>query len=187
MTPLAGRPAHASHVALRRLYLARAVFAVVWAGALVAFHAKGPGTTTLLVVYALADAAAVAWQSRYAGAAGRPSGSEWANIAVSVAVAVALGVASSLSLRAALGVWGVWAVGAGVTQLLTALRRRRQGGQVAQMLSGGISVLAGLAFIAQAAGGADAIIGVAGYAAAGGVFFLASALAPALRHRGPRA
>jgi hypothetical protein len=44
------------------------------------------------------------------------------------------------------------------------------------MLSGGISVLAGLSFLAMGLRGADSIAMVGGYATVGGVFFLISAI-----------
>jgi hypothetical protein len=44
------------------------------------------------------------------------------------------------------------------------------------ILSGGISVLAGLGFALQSGGASASLVGVAGYATLGGVFFLISAL-----------
>ncbi|MFI2702687.1 hypothetical protein [Cellulosimicrobium composti] len=163
--------------ALRRLYLTRFVVALVWAAlVLTTATAAGPWLTTLLVVYPLVDAAAVLWQVRVTPGTARSTVAERVNVVVSVAVAVALGVASTQSLGAALAVWGVWAIGAGVPQLVAAVRNRRTGGQVAQMLSGGLSVVVGGAFLAQGLQGAETIAGTAGYAALGGIFFLVSAL-----------
>ena len=163
--------------ALRRLYVIRAAFAVVWAGLLVATGgAAGPLLTVLLIAYPLFDAAAVLWQLHSAPEVDRSTTSEWVNVIVSVAVAVALGIASSFSLPAALAVWGAWAIGAGLPQLISAIRNRRSGGQVPQMLSGGISLFAGSAFLIQGLQGADTIIGTAGYATLGAVFFLVSAI-----------
>lgn len=163
--------------ALRRLYFVRFAFAVVWAGLLLAVSSEeGPLLTALLVIYPLFDAGAVLWQLRAGGGARRSTAAERANVAVSVAVAAALGVASTVSIGAALAVWGLWAVGSGVPQLVAARRNRREGGQVPQMLSGGISVLAGASFLAQGLGGAENIAGAGGYATLGGIFFLISAL-----------
>lgn len=75
-----------------------------------------------------------------------------------------------------LRVWGAWAVTAGLVQLVVALRRRGLGGQLPMVLSGGLSVLAGGAFIAMASGDDAEISGLAGYATLGGIFFLVSAL-----------
>jgi hypothetical protein len=162
--------------ALGRLYLTRFVFAVVWA-ALLFTTAKetGPGLTTLVVIYPLFDAGAVLWQIRTAGDPGSRA-AEWINVAVSVVVAIALAVASTSSIGTTLMVWGTWAICSGLPQLVAAIRNRRTGGQVPQMLSGGISVLAGASFIAQGADDPASMAGAGGYAILGGVFFLISAL-----------
>jgi uncharacterized membrane protein HdeD (DUF308 family) len=99
---------------------------------------------------------------------------QWVNVVVSVVVAVVLGWASAVSIATVLAVWGVWAIGSGLPQLVTAICNRRSGGQVAQMLSGGISVLAGVGFLVQGLQGATEAGGLAGYAALGGIFFLIS-------------
>lgn len=163
--------------ALRRLYFIRVAFTVVWAALLfVTGGTAGPVLTLLLVVYPLFDAASVFWQLRSDPDTGRAKVSEWINVVVSVLVAIVLGWASTVSPAVALTVWGVWAIGAGLPQLITASRNRRFGGQVPQMLSGGISLLAGGAFVAQGLQGSEMIVGVAGYALVGAVFFLISAI-----------
>lgn len=178
--PLAPTAASGLARALRDLYVVRAVFAVAWVG--IAFASVADATepsaflTVLLVVYPLFDAAAVMWQLRAAPDQDRARAVEWVGVAVSVAVAVALAISSSSSISAAVATWGVWAVLAGVPQLVTAIRNRRNGGQVAQMLSGGISVFAGLGFLAQGLAGDGRIAGAAGYAALGAIFFLVSAV-----------
>ncbi|SFB75926.1 hypothetical protein SAMN04487968_101354 [Nocardioides terrae] len=163
--------------ALRRLYFVRSGFAVIWAALLFPTSvATGPLLTALLFIYPLFDAAAVLWQLRTDPDTQGAKVTEWVNVIVSIVVAIALGAASTSSIGAALAVWGIWAIGAGIPQLITAIRNRRSGGQVPQMLSGGISVLAGASFLAQGLGDADNISGVGGYAILGGVFFLISAI-----------
>ncbi|WP_350350463.1 hypothetical protein ABS642_13305 [Microbacterium sp. A8/3-1] len=163
--------------ALRRLYFVRFGFAVVWAALLfLTGGTMGPFLTILLIAYPLFDAASVFWQIRAEGESRRTKVSEWINVVVSVLVAIALGWASTVSPSVALTVWGVWAIGAGLPQLITAIRNRRSGGQVPQMLSGGISLFAGGAFVAQGLQGSEMIVGVAGYAVLGAVFFLVSAV-----------
>jgi hypothetical protein len=162
---------------LRRLYFFRFAFAVVWAVVLIlTAHLGAPLLTVLVVIYPLVDAASVLWQIRSEGAASQPRVTEWINVVVSVLVAIALGVTSATSVAAALAVWGIWAFLSGITQLLTAVIRRRTGGQVPQILSGGISVLAGVSFFLQGLGGANSMSSVVGYAILGGVFFLISAI-----------
>lgn len=163
--------------ALRRLYFIRFAFAVVWAGLVFATATMaGPVLTVLLIVYPLFDAGAVLWQLRANPDSQRSKAAEWINVVVSVIVAIALGVASTISIAAALAVWGAWAIGAGIPQLIAAIRNRRAGGQVPQMLSGGISVFAGSGFLLQGLQGAGNIAGVAGYATLGAIFFLVSAI-----------
>lgn len=163
--------------ALRRLYFVRFAFTLVWAALLLLTGgAMGPFLTILLIMYPLFDAASVYWQIRAEGDDRRAKVSEWINVVVSVLVAITLGWASTVSTSVALTVWGVWAIGAGLPQLITAIRNRRSGGQVPQMLSGGISLFAGGAFVAQGLSGSEMIVGVAGYALVGAVFFLVSAV-----------
>jgi len=162
---------------LHRLYLARFGFAVVWALllALVAPHAAAV-LTALLVLYPLVDAVSVVVELRAPGSGPGARASGIANVVLSTLAAVALGWASTASVGAVLGVWGVWAVASGATQLLTALSRRRTGGQWPVAASGGLSVLVGFAFLAQGLQGATSAASLAGYAVVGGVLFLVSAL-----------
>lgn len=162
---------------LRRLYFVRFGFAVAWAVLLIATSPDdGALLTVLLVSYPLFDAAAVLWQRRSDDGPASPRRAESINIGVSLIVAVAIGWASTISVTAALAVWGVWAAAAGITQLVTAAQRRQSGGQVPQIVSGAISVVAGLAFLAQSFQDTAGVAGVGGYAILGGIFFLTSAV-----------
>lgn len=171
--------------ALRSLYVVRFAFAIVWVGVMFATSATvtepNPLLTALLIAYPLFDAGAVLWQLRADPDRSRTKAAEWTGVIVSLVIAVALGIASSISLSAALAVWGVWAIIAGAPQLITAIRNRRNGGQVAQMLSGGISLFAGAGFLFQGLQGGGMIAGVAGYAGVGAVFFLISAIVLSIR------
>lgn len=163
--------------ALRRLYFTRFAFAIVWAGILfTTAKTTGPGLTILLVIYPLFDAGAVLWQIRADRNSRTSKPVEWINVTVSIVVAVALGIASTSSIGTALAVWGAWAICSGIPQLITAIRNRAAGGQVPQMLSGGISVLAGAAFLGQGLNHATSMAGAGGYAILGGIFFLISAI-----------
>jgi len=165
---------------LRKLYFIRFVFAIVWVGVMFATAAKAtePNAllTVLLIVYPLFDAGAVLWQLRADPDKERAKVAEWFNVVVSVGIAIALGVSSSIAIPAALAVWGVWAIVAGAPQLVAAIRNRRNGGQIAQMLSGGISLFAGAGFLSQGLQGSGMISGAAGYAGLGALFFLVSAV-----------
>lgn len=163
---------------LRNLYFIRFTFAIIWVGVMFTTTAKAvePNAllTVLLVIYPAFDAGAVLWQLR--ANTGRAKVSEWISIVVSILIAIALGISSSLSLSAALAVWGIWAIVAGIPQLVTAIRNRKAGGQIAQMLSGGISVFAGSGFLLQGIAGKTMTTGPAGYAMLGAIFFLISAI-----------
>lgn len=165
---------------LRNLYFVRFAFELAWVGVVTAIAGKAMGPsvlmTVLLVAYPVFDAAAVLWQLRADPNTQRSKASEWAGVGVSVGVAIALAITSPVSGAAAVGVWGVWAIVAGVPQLITAIRNWRSGGQIAQVLSGGISVFAGTSFILKAAQGNGEISGVTGYATLGAIFFLVSAV-----------
>jgi hypothetical protein len=167
-------PAHTT-TPLRRLYAARAAFALLWAGAFAAVATPyGTAALVLAVLYAGVDAAATLVDAATSG--DRPTRLLQANVVVSTAAAVALAAVGTGDAGAVLLVWGLWAVAAGALQLGAGLaRRRRLGGQLPVVLSGGLSVLAGLGFAASSRGDGS-LVGVAGYAALGGVFFLVSAL-----------
>jgi uncharacterized membrane protein HdeD (DUF308 family) len=110
------------------------------------------------------------------------------NVAVSGATSLAMIAALTQSLNAALGVFGAWAVLAGVLQLLAGLRRWRSvGSQWAMVLSGAQSALAGLFFVKGALGPAvPGIEAFAPYAAFGAFYFLVSAIALAIAARRAR-
>jgi uncharacterized membrane protein HdeD (DUF308 family) len=162
--------------ALRRLYFVRFGFALIWAVALFLTASRiGPVSATLLVIYPLFDVGAAIADARSSRASGAALGL-YVNIAISAIAAVGLVFAVASGIPAALRVWGVWAVVAGLVQLIVALRRRRLGGQWAMIASGAISTLAGISFFLQAAAPRASLSNLAGYALLGGVFFLVSAL-----------
>ncbi|MEV0893194.1 hypothetical protein [Promicromonospora sp. MEB111] len=162
--------------ALRNLYFVRFGFAIVWAALLfVVGGSLGPVAIGLLVLYPLFDVAAAVTDFRSSKSA-RPTVGLYFNMALSLATAIGLGVAVTSGIPAVLRVWGVWAITAGLVQLIVAIRRYRLGGQWAMILSGGISVFAGTGFFMMAGGPGAALTSLAGYATLGGIFFLVSAL-----------
>jgi uncharacterized membrane protein HdeD (DUF308 family) len=162
---------------LRRLYLARFGFALVWALIVIGVTGSdiGPLGATLLVLYPLVDMGAAVIDLR-SSRTRRSAPGLYANIALSLAASIALALAVGSGTAAVLRVWGVWAIAAGAVQVVVALTRRAVGGQVPMVLSGGISVLAGGAFIGMASVDDPTVSSVAGYAVLGGIFFLVSAL-----------
>lgn len=170
-------PAAPAAAALRKLYLLRFAFAAVWAALLFATaDTLGPLSVALLVIYPLFDVACAVVDVRSAQANGGPVRGLYVNIALSALTAVGLAVAATSGIPAVLRVWGVWAVTAGVVQLVVGAVRRRLGGQWAMIASGAISTLAGASFFAQAGKDGSSLTNLAGYAFLGGVFFLVSAL-----------
>ena len=162
--------------ALRSLYYARFAFALVWAiltGVLAGTF--GPATIALLILYPLFDVAAAVVDFRSSGDS-RSTTPLYVNMALSLFAAAGLAVAVPAGIPGALRVWGVWAIAAGLVQLIVAVLRYRLGGQWAMILSGGISTLAGTSFIFMAGGPAASLSSIAGYALIGGIFFLISAL-----------
>lgn len=169
--------APSASAALRKLYFLRFAFAAVWAALLFATASKlGPLSATLLVIYPLFDVAAAVVDVRSAKANGGPVRGLYVNITLSTLTGIGLALAATSGIPAVLRIWGVWAITAGLVQLVVGALRRRLGGQWAMIVSGAISTVAGASFFAQA-GSDDASLGsLAGYAFLGGVFFLVSAL-----------
>ena len=161
--------------ALRRLYLVRFGFALVWAILLFLTASSNSAlTAVLLVLYPAFDVAAAVVDVR--AQRGGASRTLVATITVSTLAAVGLAVALTSGIPAALRVWGAWAIVAGVLQLVVAVGRRRLGGQWAMVISGALSVVAGTAFVVQSFAPGASVVTVAAYALLGGVFFLVSAL-----------
>jgi uncharacterized membrane protein HdeD (DUF308 family) len=161
---------------LRTLYYARFGFAVGWAILAIALaRTINPGAVVLLVIYPLFDAAAAVIDFRSSGTT-RPKTPLYVNMGLSLLAAIGLAVAAASGIPSVLRVWGAWAITAGIVQLIVAILRYRLGGQWPMILSGGISVLAGVSFILAAGRPDPSLTTIAGYAILGGIFFLSSAL-----------
>lgn len=165
-----------SVAALRRLYIVRFLFAVIWAVLLLVLGSDLTiGTKVLLVLYPAFDVAAAVVDARSSRAT-RSAKGLYANMAISTAAAIGLAVADASGTADVLRVWGAWAIVSGLVQLVVALLRRSMGGQWAMILSGGISVLAGASFLADASKTDPSLGHLARYATLGGIFFLISAV-----------
>lgn len=179
-------PASAPPPRLRRLYLARFVFALAWAALFVSTSSPyGTAALALAVLYPVVDIVAAGIDVRSTAAAGRSRVALYLNIGVSAVAAVALAVIGAGEERDVLVVWGAWAIAAGAVQLAVGLQRRAQVGQLPMILSGALSIVAGTFFVASA-GSATSLGSIAGYAVVGGAFFLVSALRQG-RREGERA
>jgi uncharacterized membrane protein HdeD (DUF308 family) len=162
---------------LRRVAQLRAAAALVWAGALVTALGGDPDAAAsvptvaalLLVAYPLIDALSSAVEVRHSR-----SRLALANGLISLSASIALAVATaSADAGATLAVFGVWAVVSGAVLLGTARRRRRLGGRELPMIvSGGLSTLAGLSFVAGSTQDVAHLTMLAGYATLGAVLYL---------------
>lgn len=168
--------ATSSTKALRNLYYGRFGFAIVWA-ILLFLIAKtvNPVSAVLLIIYPLFDVAAAVIDFRSSGSS-RSKTPLYVNMALSLLTAIGLGVALGSGIPGVLRVWGAWAITAGIVQLVVAILRWKMGGQLAMILSGGISVLAGANFVLTAGKDNPSLTAVGGYAILGGIFFLISAI-----------
>jgi uncharacterized membrane protein HdeD (DUF308 family) len=171
--------AHEPSSALRNFYFLRAGVAAVWVVAAFTLCAAYPVVGTfLLVLYPAWDALANALDARANGGF-RASPSQAVNAVISVVATVAMiAGAATAGIHAMIAVFGLWAILAGIFQLVTGVRRwGAYGAQWVMILSGAQSVLAGGFFVLQARGPGDlSITSVAGYAGFGAFYFLVSAL-----------
>lgn len=166
------------HYWLKRYYFTRAAFSIIWvAAALTAGRQSFTIAAILLIIYPAWDAVAnYVDAARNGGLANNRS--QAINVAVSLVMTVVVIVALTMSMNWVLGVFGLWAIFSGLSQLATAVRRwKTTGGQWTMILSGGQSAIAGAFFIAQALKPIEpSIANVAGYASLGAFYFLVSAV-----------
>jgi uncharacterized membrane protein HdeD (DUF308 family) len=172
-----------------RLYLVRAVVAVIWVG-LFATALSSTGTlradsdlpgfaVALLILYPVIDVVASLLDVRTQRASGSPSAgrAQLVNTAVSTVAAAGLAVAAAAGPASVLRVFGTWALLSGVIQLVVAITRRRRGtaGQWPMILSGGLSAVIGLSFVLAATKTQIHLGNLNGYPVGGAVFYLFSA------------
>jgi hypothetical protein len=163
---------------LARYYLIRAVVAGAWVAAAVAIGRSNIVAAAILLVSYPAWDALANWLDASGSGGVRANPTQALNVAVSFIAAVAVAVALQRSMNAVLAIFGIWAIAAGLAQLLTGIRRWRTfGAQWAMILSGAQSTLAGAFFVTQAGGvKIPTIVDVAPYAAFGAFYFLVSAV-----------
>jgi uncharacterized membrane protein HdeD (DUF308 family) len=161
------------------LFLTRGLLAIAWAAVFAAAsNSVRAGVTVgagvLLVLYPLIDVAGCLMDARTQHGSARQL--LLANAAVSATAAVALGVAATGSVANVLAVFGVWAAISGAAQLVVALRRRALlGNQWPLLLAGGLSIVAGIAYLILSAGHDPKLRPLVLYTATGGVEFVVQA------------
>jgi hypothetical protein len=177
---------HDSHGASRpldqsqRIASIRAVLALAWAAAvIIAVGSEVPTTATdlsagvaaLLASYPLIDVGASIAIARHDATYRNVLR---VNAAISTAAVVAISVTGFGSdAGATLASFGAWAAISGAIQFGVAIHRRRsRADQLPMIVSGGLSTIAGLGFIAQS-GGTDAHLSyIGGYMALGALLYL---------------
>lgn len=169
---------------LRNYYFARAAFSFAWVAiALTAAGRSGALAALLLVVYPAWDALANMLDARMTGGTGA-NPTQRLNIWISALVTLAVAGALVSRWEVTLAIFGTWAVVAGILQLATAIRRRKDNrGQWVMMLSGAQSALAGGFFLSRQGTGMPTLQTLVGYAAIGATYFLLSGLIVLLRNR----
>ena len=162
---------------LKSYYFTRAGVAVVWVGAAFSLGKSSPSAAAaLLIVYPAWDALGNFVDARRSGGL-KANPSQTINVAISTIATITVAAALTRDLHAVMGVFGAWAVLAGLFQLITAVRRWALGAQWAMILAGAQSALVGAYFIKQATGSTPVgITDIAPYAAFGALYFLLSAV-----------
>jgi hypothetical protein len=167
----------------RRIAIVRAVLALVWAAALVIVVGhKVPSTSSDVPIAAaalLASYPAIDVVASIAAALGTDASGRVLriNAAISALAVAAIGATSfGADAGATLVAFGSWAAVSGAIQFGVAVHRRRtRGRQLPLIISGGLSTIVGISFVA--ASGKDDVhfAMVAGYMAFGALLFLLSA------------
>lgn len=163
---------------LRNLYFTRTLFQLIWAfGVILTASTQRQFAAILLILYPLWDVACTLYDFKTSGQAGLARTSQIINVALGVATA--LGIALTVFNQPAytIAIFGGWALGAGLLQLLVGIIRRSQlGGQWAMILSGGQSMAAGIAFVLGGLSGKLHMKDIGGYAVFGAIYFLVGAI-----------
>ena len=164
----------------RRIAIVRAVLALVWAAALViAVGDEVPSTSSDVPIAAaalLASYPAIDVVASIAGALGTDASPPVLriNAALSALAVAAIGAAAFGSdAGATLAAFGSWAAVSGAIQLGVAVHlRRTEGRQLPMIVSGGLSTIAGISFVASS-GIEDAHLAtLSGYMALGALLYL---------------
>jgi len=161
---------------LRKLYFTRATFSIIWVILVALFAKTSMGiASVLLIIYPAWDVVGTLLDIRAnQGAVSKTP--QYVNAVISGITTVAVGIALQHGVPYALIVFGTWAIGTGLIQLILGLRRRKfLGGQWPMIISGGQSMIGGTSFIILAHDPTKGITSLAGYAAFGAFYYLLTA------------
>src|ERR1700761_8359505 len=130
---------------LRNYYAVRFAVAAAWVAAAFTLAKGMPKlAVVMLVAYPLWDALANYVDTRSNGGLAN-NRTQAVNVGVSILAAAGVAGGATIGMNAMLGVFGLWALLAGLMQLATGVRRwKLYGAQWAMILSGAQSVLAGV-------------------------------------------
>ncbi len=161
---------------LRTLYYVRAAFNIIWVTLISIYANSSPEiTAALLIIYPIWDVVGTIADILI----NRGTGSlmpQYVNLAMSSIAAIAVGFAIRDGVPQALIVFGIWAMIAGIIQLITGLQRQKAlGGQWPIIISGGQSTIGGLSFIVLS-NSPLGLASLAGYSAFGAFYFILAAI-----------
>ena len=160
---------------LRNLYFVRTAFQVVWAASVITTAMKQPLLAAVLfLLYPLWDVACTVYDLNTFSKSGSSRTSQIVNAVLGVGAAIGISLTVFKTPMYAVAIFGVWAFGAGVLQLVAGMIRRKElgGGQWSMILSGAQSAVAGIAFIVLGLHDKKHIGDVGGYAIFGAFYFL---------------
>jgi hypothetical protein len=164
---------------LRNLYLVRTAFQVFWAAAVIFAAVHQPqAAAVLFLLYPLWDVACTVYDLNTFSTTGSSRTSQIINAVLGVLAAIGIGFTVFQNPVYAVAIFGAWAFGAGVFQLVVGLIRRKElgGGQWSMILSGAQSALAGTFFIILGLQDKKHVGDVGGYAIFGAFYFLVAAM-----------
>ena len=161
---------------LRRLYFTRAAFSVTWV-ILVTLFAKTSIeiASILLIIYPGWDVVGTFLdiRSNHNSLSKTP---QYVNAGISSVTTIAVWIALQKGVPEALMVFGAWAIGTGLIQLILGLRRKKfLGGQWPMIISGGQSVIGGTVTIILAHDPTRGIPSLSTYVAFGAFYYLLAA------------
>ena len=161
---------------LRRLYFTRATFSIIWVVLIYLFGKTSFGfASVLLIIYPAWDVAGTFLDIR-ANHNSRSKTPQYVNAVISSTTTVAIAIALQKGVPEAMIVFGAWAIGTGLIQLILGLRRKKfLGGQWPMIISGGQSAIGGTATIILAHDPSRGIASLATYVAFGAFYYLLAA------------
>ncbi|MEO7211509.1 hypothetical protein [Mucilaginibacter sp.] len=161
---------------LRKLYFIRAAFSVTWVILIALFAKTSLGiASVLLIIYPAWDVVGTFLDIR-ANHNNSSKTPQYVNALISTTTAIAVCIALQKGVPETLIVFGTWAIGTGLIQLILGLQRRKfLGGQWPMIISGAQSIIGGTSFIILAHDPTKGIASLAGYAAFGAFYYLLAA------------